>query len=217
VIVNKMETSHMVTKDISDQIADVVATVTEGMVKISNGHSGAGAGSIIHPQGLIVTNSHVVQSREVSVYVERDRAVKGKLLARNKAIDLAIIVVEENDLPVISMGDSSTARAGELVFSLGYPWGIEGGLTYGVWGIEGGLTYGVVIQVGPWPTEYPRTQVDLLTASLHLRPGHSGGPMFNSRGEIIGLNTMMQGPDVGVAVPINRAKRFIKDALEGMS
>jgi serine protease Do len=201
-----METSHMVTKDISDQIADVVATVTEGMVKISNGHSGAGAGSIIHPQGLIVTNSHVVQSREVSVYVERDRAVKGKLLARNKAIDLAIIVVEENDLPVISMGDSSTARAGELVFSLGYPWGIEGG-----------LTYGVVIQVGPWPTEYPRTQVDLLTASLHLRPGHSGGPMFNSRGEIIGLNTMMQGPDVGVAVPINRAKRFIKDALDEMS
>jgi S1-C subfamily serine protease len=201
-----METSHMVTKDISDQIADVVATVTEGMVKISNGHSGAGAGSIIHPQGLIVTNSHVVQSREVSVYVERDRAVKGKLLARNEATDLAIIVVEENDLPVISMGDSSTARAGELVFSLGYPWGIEGG-----------LTYGVVIQVGPWPTEYPRTQVDLLTASLHLRPGHSGGPMFNSRGEIIGLNTMMQGPDVGVAVPINRAQRSIKDALEGMS
>jgi serine protease Do len=193
----------MVTKVISDQIADVVATVREGMVKISNGHSGAGAGSIIHPQGLIVTNSHVVQSREVSVYVERDRAVKGKLL---KAIDLAIIVVEENDLPVISMGDSSTARAGELVFSLGYPWGIEGG-----------LTYGVVIQVGPWPTEYPRTQVDLLTASLHLRPGHSGGPMFNSRGEIIGLNTMMQGPDVGVAVPINRAKRFIKDALDEMS
>ena len=132
--------------------------------------------------------------------------MQGRLLARDKATDLAVIIVEENDLPVISMGDSSTTRAGELVFSLGYPWGIEGG-----------LTYGVVIQLGPWPIENPRSRVDLITASLHLRPGHSGGPMFNSRGEIIGLNTMMQGPDVGVAIPINRAKRFIKEALEEMA
>lgn len=187
---------------ISDQIATIVARVRLGMVKISDGKRSAGAGSVIHASGLIVTNSHVVQSRDIHVQIGSDRVVRGHLIGRDSSTDLAAIMVEEDDLEVIQMGDSSQIRPGEVVFSLGYPWGIDGG-----------LTFGVVIQLGPWPIGTSSDRDNLLSASLHLRPGHSGGPMFNSRGEIVGLNTMMQGPDVGVAIPINRAKSFLKEAL----
>jgi S1-C subfamily serine protease len=193
------------TLDLNDQIADVVARVRAGMVKISNGYRSGGAGCIIHSEGLVVTNAHVIQSDKVRIHIGPDDYLEGRLLARDTRIDIAAIVVDANNLPVIPMGDSGGTRPGELVFSLGFPWGIEGG-----------LTYGILIHLGPWPIENPRSREDFLTASLHLRPGHSGGPMFNSRGEIIGLNTIMQGPDVGVAVPINRAKRFLRDAISQM-
>ncbi len=124
---------------------------------------------------------------------------------RDQQLDLAAIVVERSGLKAIPLGNSSCVRAGELVFSLGYPWGVDGG-----------LTYGVVIQRGAWPLESARSRTEMLSASLHLRPGHSGGPMFNASGQIIGLNTIMQGRDVGVAVPINRAKQFLRDALEAV-
>ena len=70
-----MDTSQIVAAGISDQIANIVASARGGMVKISNGHRGTGAGSIIHPQGLIITNSHVVQRKEVNVHFEHGREV----------------------------------------------------------------------------------------------------------------------------------------------
>ncbi len=197
-----MAKTNALSNGVSEQIADIVEQVKMGMVKIAHGPSGSGAGCIIHPEGLILTNSHVVRSDKVQVILSDGRMYQGKLLARDRSIDLAAILLEEQHLPVIAMGDSNSARPGELVFSLGYPWGMDGG-----------LTYGIVIQVGRWPMESPRSKLDLMSASLHLRPGHSGGPMFNARGEIIGLNTMMQGLDVGVAVPINQAKTFLKEVL----
>jgi serine protease Do len=187
---------------VSREIANVVQRVKSGMVKISNGHRGNGAGCIVHEEGLIVTNAHVLQGNCFTVELEDHRKYEAKVITRDPTLDLAALMVEGYDLPAIEMGNSGRVKPGELVFSLGYPWGMNGG-----------LTFGVVIHLGPWPTESPRAGVELLAASLHLRPGHSGGPMFNAQGELIGLNTLMQGPDVGVAVPIDTAKLFLREAM----
>jgi S1-C subfamily serine protease len=187
---------------VSREIADVVQRVRSGMVKISNGHHGNGAGCILHEEGLIVTNAHVLQGNRIQVELEDDRQYEAKVIARDRSLDLAALMIEGCGLLAIEMGNSGRVKPGELVFSLGYPWGMNGG-----------LTFGVVIHLGPWPTEASRAGIDLLAASLHLRPGHSGGPMFNVQGELIGLNTLMQGPDVGVAVPIDTAKRFLREAM----
>ena len=103
----------------------------------------------------------------------------------------------------IAIGDSQRLQAGELVLALGFPWGVTGG-----------ATSGVVIGVGAGLPELRGDGREWLAASLHLRPGHSGGPMIDALGRLVGINTMMNGPDVGVAVPVHVAKRFLKQADE---
>jgi S1-C subfamily serine protease len=100
------------------------------------------------------------------------------------------------------LGDSRKLRAGDLVLALGFPWGVNGG-----------ATTGVVIGVGPGLPELDASGREWIVASLHLRPGHSGGPLVNSQGRLVGVNTLMNGPDVGVAVPVHVAVEFLKRSL----
>jgi S1-C subfamily serine protease len=76
--------------------------------------------------------------------------------------------------------------------------------------VEGGATLGVVIGVGADLPENPQPWRELVAVSLHLRPGHSGGPLVDSRGRLIGINTMMAGPEVGLAVPVDAVDRFLR-------
>lgn len=184
------------------EINTVVERVRAGMVRITNGPHGSGAGCILHSDGLLLTNAHVARSRRLTVSLEDGRSFPARLLGSDRSSDLAALSIEAMDLPSIELGESSRLRPGELVFSLGFPWGVDGG-----------LTYGIVIGQGAWPIEAPGSNNELLAASLHLRPGHSGGPMFDALGRLVGLNTIMQGADVGVAVPIDRAKTFLRDTI----
>jgi S1-C subfamily serine protease len=79
------------------------------------------------------------------------------------------------------------------------------------WGIKGGATTGVVIGNGDDLQELGDGKREWIAASLHLRPGHSGGPMVDSQGKIIGINTLMNGPEVGVAIPVHIAEEFLKE------
>ena len=81
------------------------------------------------------------------------------------------------------------------------------------WGIEGAATSGVVIGQGDQLPERPAFGRDWLAVSLHYRPGHSGGPLVDSAGRLIGINTIMVGPDVGLVVPVHEVKRFLKRSL----
>ncbi len=192
--------------DLLQQLNAEMATIVEGvwhsMVHIHNGRGGAGAGTVWHPDGLILTNAHVAGRRSLKVTLSDGRTLPARLLAYDATHDLAALAVDAIGLPAIELGDSRQLQPGQWVLALGHPWGVPGA-----------VTAGVVIGVGPLP-EIATPQRELIHLGLHLRPGHSGGPLVDVRGRLVGINTMMAGPDVGVAVPVHVVKAFLHQALE---
>ena len=202
----------------SNDSADLHARLLAGLVQVRRGGRSIGAGTAWHAGGLILTNAHVVAERgrvsadlaDLTVALADGREFPVRLLAADPALDLAALRTvsagadEGAGLPTVELGDSRALRPGELVFALGFPFGVTGG-----------ATAGTVIGVG---SDLPELRAggrgrEWLAASLHLRPGHSGGPMADAQGRLVGINTLMHGPDVGIAVPVHVAKEFLKRAF----
>lgn len=157
---------------------------------------GAGSGFIIDPSGLILTNNHVVEGAErLTVKVADGRSLHARIIGTDPDTDIALIKVESaSPLPAAPLGDSSTLRVGEWVCAIGNP------LAY-----EHSVTVGVVSYVGrklwdPALDEYIQTD-----AAINF--GNSGGPLINTRGEVIGINAAIssRATSIGFAVPINQA------------
>ena len=192
----------------STGIASVGERVLPAVVQILNGRSGAGTGTIWQRAGLIVTRAHAVMARTLSqdaltVELSDGRALTPRLLVVAPERDLAVLQIDAQALPTVDLGSSQQLQPGQMVFAFGFPWGVAGG-----------ATSGVVIGVGAQLGDLGNTHNEWVAASLHLRPGHSGGPMVDAAGRLIGSNTLMNGPDVGVAVPVDVAKRFVKEVYE---
>jgi serine protease Do len=189
---------------LNDDLSALVEQVRDSLVEIKNGRGGVGAGTIWHPEGLIVTNAHVVGRRSLQVSLPDGRTMPARLLAHDAQLDLAALAVEAVGLSTIELGRSRRLQPGQWVLALGHPWGAPGA-----------VTAGVVIGLGPHPEGILKR--DLIQVNLPLRPGHSGGPLVDARGQLVGINMMMNGPQVGLAVPVHEAKTFLKQALGGMS
>jgi serine protease Do len=190
-------------QQLNNDLASLVTTVRRSLVQIHNGRGGAGAGTIWHSDGLIVTNAHVIaHGGPLRVALPDGRALPASVLARDDQNDLAALAIEANDLPVIQPGDSRQVLPGQWVLALGHPWGVLDA-----------VTGGIVIGAGKDLIELNGTGRDWLAVSLHLRPGHSGGPLVDVSGQLVGVNTLMTGPDVGVAVPVDTVKHFLKRSL----
>lgn len=190
-------------QQLNDEMAVVVAQVRRSLVKISRDGGGVGSGTIWHPDGLILTNAHVVQGRPdtLKVSLPDGLTLPAHLLALDEKHDLAALSVKTTGLPTIELGDSKSLRPGEWVLGVGHPWGVTGAVTAGAIidvgeRLEGGWPHGELLQVG-----------------LHLRPGHSGGPLVDVHGRLVGISTMINGPDVGLAIPLHVVKRFLRRAL----
>lgn len=125
------------------------------------------------------------------------------VVAYDNGLDLAALVVEAEDLPTIGLGDSRRLRPGELVLAMGHPWGVPGA-----------VTAGAVIEIGPYTLEKSPWEREWIVAGLRLRPGHSGGPMMDVEGRLVGINTMITGPEVAAVVPVHVVKTFLHDKLE---
>lgn len=190
-------------QQLSTEMSDIVADVRHSLVQITNGRHGAGAGTIWHSDGLILTNAHVVRSRSLRVVLASGQALSARLLAHDRNRDLAALGVEAADLPTIELGNSKHLQPGQWVLALGHPWGVAGA-----------VTAGIVTGVGAHLPEMPLAEREWIAVSLHLRPGHSGGPLVDARGRLVGINTIMAGPDVGLAVPVHAVKTFLRQALE---
>jgi serine protease Do len=188
-------------QSLNSELAQLAARARRSLVHVTDGRSSGGAGVVLHPEGLILTNAHVVRRRKLWVTLEDGRRLAARRLAFDADYDLAALSVEAADLPAMAMGDSRELRAGDWVMALGHPWGVRGA-----------ATAGVVIDVGV-PPEMGRIRRELVQVGLHLRPGHSGGPLLDRNGDLVGVNTMMAGPNVGLAVPVHVAKRFLRQAL----
>jgi serine protease Do len=186
----------------NEDMARAVEQACRALVQIRNGRTGVGAGTIWHPDGLILTNAHVASRRGLQVTLPDGRTLPARVLAHDAERDLAALGVEARELPAIALGDSRQLRPGQWLLAVGHPWGVAGA-----------ATAGVVAGIGRHLPEIPLSGRDWIAVSLHLRPGHSGGPLVDARGCLVGINTMMAGPDLGLAVPVHEAKAFLKEAL----
>jgi serine protease Do len=186
---------------LNSALAGFLNAVSASVVQVRDESRGAGAGTIWHSDGLIVTNAHVVHQGPLKVALYDGRVLDAQLLARDEQHDLAALCVKANDLPTIQIGSTRGLHPGQWVMALGHPWGVANA-----------ATSGVLIGVGRQP-ELPSASEDWVVADLHLRPGNSGGPLIDSQGRIIGVNTLITGPNVGVAVSVDVVKEFLREAL----
>ena len=195
---------------LNSEMSTVVQAAGRSLVKVGRPQNGAGAGTVIQADGLILTNAHVVGHGRPQVTLADGHSLPAKVLALDADLDLALLSIEAlsgdalasegHHLFPLELGDSTLLRPGALVFSLGHPWGVPGA-----------VSAGMVIHVGP-PPELP-TKQDFIQSDVHLRPGHSGGPMVNAQGQLVGINTLITGPAVGLAVPAQTIKEFLRASI----
>lgn len=177
---------------VSDAIVTLVEKARHSVVEVRGRGRGAGAGIIWGGDGKIVTNYHVVAGTggKPQVQLYDGTRVGSTVVAENPALDLALLQVDSSNLPALPIGDSAKLRIGELVFAFGHPWGhkdvVTAGIVSGIGKVRGGH--------GERSAEYVRSDV-------RLAPGNSGGPLINARGEVVGVNSMIFGGDLSVAVP----------------
>jgi S1-C subfamily serine protease len=193
----------------SDEMQQIVADTLPSLVQVHSGRSwqeGSGAGTIWHSEGLILTNAHVIARGAVRVTLDNGETLAAKVLAYDDQLDLAAISIEASGLPTIQLGDSRHLKAGHWVIALGHPWGVKQAATTGIIiGTENG-----------WP-ELPARGKEWIVMDMKLRPGNSGGPLLDAAGSLIGINTAISGPQVGIAVPIHIVKAFLKQHLSSES
>jgi serine protease Do len=186
---------------INNEMSAVIQRVQQSLVQVQNGRRGNGAGTIWHGDGLILTNAHVVQRRQPQVTLWDGRSYPSQLLAYDEKRDLAALAIQAGDLPTVELGNAKTLRAGDWVIAAGHPWGITGA-----------VSAGAVIALGV-PLELPHYPGELIQVGLQLRPGHSGGPLVDGNGRLLGINTMIAGPQVGLVIPVHIVAAFLKENL----
>jgi len=191
------QVAHAVGAALAGEISTLAERVRAGVVRISNGR-GSGSGTIWDQDGLIVTNYHVVPGEGARVTLADGRQLAGRAVANLPERDLAVIRVEATGLPALPVGDSGALRVGELVLAVGHPLGVPGAVTLGIFS-----------GVGPIEGHGGRHFQEALLADIELRPGNSGGPLVNARGEVIGINAMVLGPRTALAVPSATVVRLL--------
>ncbi len=166
---------------------------------------GTGSGFIISADGLILTNHHVVDGAdEITVRLTDNREFKGKVLGSDAKTDIAVVKIEASNLPVLKMGDSDELKVGEWVAAIGSPFGLDNTVTAGI--------------VSAKSRKLPSDQyVPFIQTDVAVNPGNSGGPLFNMKGEVVGINSQIfstSGGFMGLsfAIPSNLAMQ-IKDQL----
>ncbi|MBI2170950.1 MAG: trypsin-like peptidase domain-containing protein [Chloroflexi bacterium] len=189
-------------QELNGGIASVAQAASRSLVQVRSGRRGAGAGTIWHADGLILTNAHVVGRGDHEVELPDGTRLPARVLAYDAARDLAALLVAASGLPTIPLGDSRSLQPGQFVMALGHPWGRRGA-----------ATAGVVIGIGDGLVETPFRGRDLIAVALPLRPGNSGGPLLDVAGRLVGINAMVTGPQVAFAVPVHVAVAFLKESL----
>lgn len=186
-------------QQLNGELARIAERVRRGIVQVRNQHYGAGTGIVVHSSGLIVTNAHVIHRRYPHITLADGRTLRGHLVGYDREEDLSALQVEVDHLDALSFGNSVAVRPGDLVQGIGHPWGIVGATSAGV----------VVDTEARWLNPRLAGQ-DWLVADFHLGPGNSGGPLVDSTGQVLGINTMLLGIGLGVAIPAHRVRAFLR-------
>ncbi len=172
---------------------------------------GVGSGFIFNKEGYILTNEHVVKdAKQITVTMLDGTTYKAEYIGGDEELDIAVIKIDPKgkDLPVLEFGDSDSVQIGEWAIAIGNPLGFQHTVTLGV--------------ISALHRKIPKPDgsgyyTDLIQTDAAINPGNSGGPLLNIHGEVIGINTAIVDPreavNLGFAIPINTAKRFINSLI----
>ncbi|GAB4530321.1 MAG: HhoA/HhoB/HtrA family serine endopeptidase [Pleurocapsa sp.] len=168
---------------------------------------GTGSGFVVSSDGLILTNSHVVAGADkVTVTLKDGRTLEGKVMGSDSITDLAVVKIEAQDLPAVSLGDSDSLQIGEWAIAIGNPLGLDNTVTTGIISATGRSSS----QIGVGDK-----RIDFIQTDAAINPGNSGGPLLNAKGEVIGINTaiIQNAQGLGFAIPINTAKDIAEQLI----
>ncbi len=193
-------------------VSQAAKQVEEAVVKVQT-PIGMGSGFIIHKRGYVMTNNHVISgTRKISITVYRkqenslvkDKYKKVRIIATAPGFDLALVKIEptdeeEDDFSAVPLGNFRDLKKGETVFAVGSPMGLERTVTKGVVSLKNRTI-----------REFPHIQT-----TAEINPGNSGGPLFNTRGEVVGVTNMkirsiLGAEGLGFAIPVNVVKWFLR-------
>jgi len=169
---------------------------------------GMGSGVIVSPEGLILTNAHVVKDAdEIKVTVSDKRSYDAKVVGIDVESDIAVVKIDATGLPIATLGDSGKLQVGEIVFAIGNPFGLNRTVTSGIVSATGRTNVGII--------DYE----DFIQTDAAINPGNSGGPLVNIDGEVIGINTAIASRSggyqgIGFAIPSSSAKLIMDDLVK---
>ena len=182
----------------------VAREITPTVVSVSR-QGGSGSGVIVSRDGVVLTNAHVVgRASAVQVGLADGRSLRGRVIGMDETIDVAVVRVEASNLPAAPIGDSDRLEVGQSAIAIGNPLGLERT-----------VTSGVVSAVNRSPRGFDLA--GLIQTDAAISPGNSGGPLVDSRGRVIGINTAVLAgagaSGLGFAVPINLANDVVRQVL----
>jgi serine protease Do len=172
-------------------LAALAEALRASTVAVQDGRAGAGSGVIWTADGTIVTNAHVARRRSATIVLADGRRFPGRVTRRDERRDLALVQIEAAGLPAAARRDESDLRAGEILVALGHPLGVPNALSMGI-----------------AHATAPRGNQRFVQADLHLAPGNSGGPLADVRGRVVGINSMVAGGGLALAVPVSAVEAF---------
>jgi len=188
-------------------VRELVTEMGEAVVQVRT-PEGLGSGFFVNPDGFLITNFHVTEGEtqiSVEVYLQKNGQIEPKvykqvrIVALNKFADLALLHIEDKDAPkftAVNLGDSDKLAVGDSVFAIGSPLGLERTVTEGIVSTKTRQLEGVLY----------------LQTTAQINPGNSGGPLFNMRGEVVGVTNMKItfGEGLGFAIPVEAVKYFLE-------
>ena len=198
--------------DVEFSLAEIFGKAETSVVQVNilrgNSEGGVGSGFVYSEDGYIITNQHVVKkANKVTITFLDGESYIGDVIGRDQDLDIAVVKVRATNstlLQPVTIGDSSKLKVGEKITAIGNPFGLSGS-----------MTSGIVSQIGRLlPQETGYSIPNVIQTDAAINPGNSGGPLFNMRGEVVGVNTAIQSTTgeftgVGFAVPSNTIKKVV--------
>ncbi len=167
-----------------------------------------GSGFVIHPEGYILTNNHVIrEATKIDVTFYDSKVYEAQIVGRDADNDIALLKISsDKEFPFVPLGNSDILNVGEWVVAIGNPYGLSHSVTAGIVSAKGRI-----IGLDPVHT--------FIQTDASINPGNSGGPLFNINGEVIGINTAIiaNGTGIGFAIPVSRVKRVISKIIPSVS